>query len=84
MTARSLLGLLLAEDLIFPSFELISLPPQLPKVLPFPVQSSLGVVYGTNSVRALIVDCASGAELGKSLPDYPNPLTGLGRRSGFP
>jgi hypothetical protein len=84
VTARFFWDWLLAEALIFPSFELISLPPQLSKVLPFPVQSSLGVVYGTNSVRALIVDCSSRAELGNSVADYPNPLSGLGRRSEIP
>lgn len=33
--------------------------------------SSLGIDYGTNSVRAVIVDCSNGAELGSAVVDYP-------------
>jgi ribulose kinase len=30
------------------------------------MHSSLGIDYGTNSVRAVIVDCSNGAELGST------------------
>jgi L-ribulokinase len=39
--------------------------------------STLGVDYGTNSVRALVVDCESGAELGSSSIDYPSGHQGV-------
>ena len=39
--------------------------------------STLGVDYGTNSVRALIVDCATGAELGGAVVDYPSGHQGV-------
>ena len=39
--------------------------------------SALGVDYGTNSVRALIVDCATGAELGSAVVDYPSGHQGV-------
>jgi L-ribulokinase len=39
--------------------------------------SALGVDYGTNSVRALIVDCATGAELGSAVVDYPSGNQGV-------
>jgi len=41
------------------------------------MQSSLGIDYGTNSVRALIVDCATGAELGSCVVDYPSGHQGV-------
>jgi len=36
------------------------------------MDASLGIDYGTNSVRALIVDCSNGAELGGCVVDYPS------------
>jgi L-ribulokinase len=39
--------------------------------------SSLGIDYGTNSVRALVVDCATGAELGSAVVDYPSGHQGV-------
>lgn len=38
---------------------------------------TLGVDYGTNSVRALIVDCATGKELGVSVFNYPSGHQGV-------
>ena len=38
---------------------------------------TLGIDYGTNSVRALIVDCADGAEVGTGVADYPNGRQGV-------
>jgi Ribulose kinase len=38
---------------------------------------SLGIDYGTNSVRALIVDCATGAEFGVGVVDYPSGHQGI-------
>ena len=39
--------------------------------------SALGVDYGTNSVRALLVDCATGMELGSAVVDYPSGRQGV-------
>lgn len=41
------------------------------------MRTSLGIDYGTNSVRALIVDCASGLELGSCVVDYPSGHQGV-------
>lgn len=41
------------------------------------MQTSLGIDYGTNSVRALIVDCANGNELGACVVDYPSGHQGV-------
>lgn len=41
------------------------------------MRSSLGIDYGTNSVRALIVDCSNGAELGSYVVDYPSGHQGV-------
>ena len=41
------------------------------------MHSSLGIDYGTNSVRALIVDCSNGVELGSSGVDYPSGHQGV-------
>lgn len=38
---------------------------------------SLGIDYGTNSVRALIVDCSNGRELGTGVVDYPSGNQGV-------
>ena len=38
---------------------------------------TLGIDYGTNSVRALVVDCADGRELGVSVFDYPSGTQGV-------
>ena len=39
--------------------------------------SALGVDYGTNSVRALVVDCATGEELGTAVFDYSSGHQGV-------
>ena len=41
------------------------------------MRSSLGIDYGTNSVRALIVDCSNGTELGSCVVDYPSGHQGV-------
>ena len=38
---------------------------------------SIGVDFGTNSVRALIVRCSDGAEYGGSVVDYPSGAQGV-------
>jgi len=38
---------------------------------------TLGLDYGTNSVRALIVDCANGRELGTCVVEYPSGHQGV-------
>ena len=38
---------------------------------------TLGIDYGTNSVRALVVRCADGAELGSCVIDYPSGRQGI-------
>ena len=38
---------------------------------------TLGIDYGTNSVRALVVRCADGAELGSSSVNYPSGSQGI-------
>jgi len=38
---------------------------------------TLGLDYGTNSVRALIVDCANGREIGSCVVDYPSGHQGV-------
>jgi L-ribulokinase len=38
---------------------------------------TLGIDYGTNSVRALVVRCADGAELGTCVVDYPSGKQGI-------
>ena len=42
-----------------------------------PMFSALGVDYGTNSVRALVVDCATGEEIGSAVVDYPSGHQGV-------
>lgn len=41
------------------------------------MQFSLGIDYGTNSVRALLVDCATGAEWGTGVVNYPSGHQGV-------
>jgi L-ribulokinase len=38
---------------------------------------TLGIDYGTNSVRALVVRCADGAELGSATVNYPSGAQGI-------
>ena len=38
---------------------------------------SLGIDYGTNSVRALIVDVATGREVGTKVCPYPSGTDGI-------
>ncbi len=38
---------------------------------------TLGIDYGTNSVRALVVRCADGAELGSCVVNYPSGAQGV-------
>src|SRR5438128_2135955 len=38
---------------------------------------TLGIDYGSNSVRALVVRCADGAELGACVVDYPSGKHGI-------
>src|SRR3954466_12056529 len=38
---------------------------------------TLGVDYGTNSVRALVVDCKNGKELGTCVVNYPSGHQGV-------
>lgn len=45
---------------------------------------ALGVDYGTNSVRALIVDAADGAELGTCVWEYARGEAGVWMREGDP
>ncbi|MBV9879495.1 MAG: ribulokinase [Gemmatirosa sp.] len=45
---------------------------------------TLGIDYGTNSVRALVVDVATGAELGTSVFPYPSGRQGILLDAGDP
>ena len=45
---------------------------------------TIGVDYGTNSVRALVVDCADGRELGTAVFDYPTRRAGRAARPEGP
>ena len=38
---------------------------------------TLGIDYGTNSVRALVVRCSDGAELGSCVVPYPSGQQGV-------
>ena len=38
---------------------------------------TVGIDYGTNSVRALVVDCADGREVGTFVFDYPSGDQGI-------
>ena len=33
---------------------------------------TIGIDYGTNSVRAIVVDCSDGREVGSSVVNYPS------------
>jgi L-ribulokinase len=41
------------------------------------MHSTLGIDFGTNSVRTLVVDCATGEELGTAVIDYPSGNQGV-------
>jgi L-ribulokinase len=41
------------------------------------MSSTLGIDFGTNSVRTLVVRCADGAELGTCVIDYPSGRQGI-------
>ena len=43
----------------------------------FDMEFTLGIDYGTNSVRALIVRCSDGEEVGVSVFDYPSGKDGI-------
>lgn len=38
---------------------------------------SIGLDYGTNSARALVVDCSNGREIGTAVVDYPSGQQGI-------
>jgi L-ribulokinase len=38
---------------------------------------TLGIDYGTNSVRAIVVDCSNGVEIGSCVVDYPSGEHGI-------
>ncbi len=38
---------------------------------------TLGIDFGTNSVRAVVVDCANGREIGSCVIDYPSGKRGV-------
>jgi ribulose kinase len=48
---------------------------------------TIGIDYGSNSVRAIVVDCSNGLELGSCVVNYPTGERGIllhsGRRSYF-
>jgi hypothetical protein len=45
---------------------------------------TLGIDYGTNSVRALLVDVSNGRELASCVVDYPSGKQGTAKRSVSP
>src|SRR5690349_6703220 len=45
---------------------------------------AIGIDYGTNSVRALVVDVTTGAELGTGVFDYPSGERGILLADGDP
>jgi L-ribulokinase len=38
---------------------------------------TLGIDFGTNSVRAVVVDCSNGREIGSQVIDYPSGKRGV-------
>lgn len=46
---------------------------QIATVMPF----TIGLDYGTNSARAVVVDCADGREIGTAVVDYPSGHQGI-------
>src|SRR5260370_16201863 len=42
-----------------------------------PMSFTLGIDYGTNSVRAIVVDCSDGREVGSSVVNYPTGRHGV-------
>jgi L-ribulokinase len=50
------------------------LPPRAPRV---PPGCTIGVDFGTNSARAVVVDCADGRTLGSAVFDYPSGTEGV-------
>jgi L-ribulokinase len=38
---------------------------------------ALGIDYGTNSVRTIVVDCSNGLEIGSCVVDYPSGEHGI-------
>ena len=38
---------------------------------------TIGVDYGTNSIRAVVVDCATGRVIGARVFDYPSGEQGI-------
>jgi len=46
-------------------------------LLTFPAVFTLGLDYGTNSVRCLVVRCADGAEISSAVVDYPSGKQGI-------
>src|SRR6202022_5199564 len=38
---------------------------------------TLGIDFGTNSVRAVVVDCSNGREIGSRVIDYPSGKRGV-------
>jgi L-ribulokinase len=45
---------------------------------------TIGIDYGTNSVRSVVVDCADGREIGTSVFDYPSGDQGILLDPGHP
>src|SRR6266403_505498 len=41
------------------------------------MELSLGIDFGTSSVRALVVNCANGAEIGSAVAEYPSGSQGV-------
>jgi L-ribulokinase len=37
---------------------------------------TIGIDYGTNSVRAIVVDCSDGREVGSCVTEYPSNANG--------
>src|SRR5476651_1739431 len=48
-----------------------------PQAIPLHPVFTLGIDYGTNSVRCLVVRCADGAEIGSCVVNYPSGREGI-------